>query len=195
MADSILKMEEGRLNEKRVDSQADQFAKQIAQQAAIAAGMVNGQPTVEARRADAAIAENDSNRKLREANVTGVYDGKPTVAGRAAESGLQTAELQREAAQALDQPLEIDAARRDVEVAEADHHGGEAEEAGGAAELVADGGHDRLGPRIEQAQHEQVEVRAAQAERLQAGLRFGPWRGGHSRPRRFRPGRCPGRRD
>ena len=35
---------------------------------------------------------------------------------------------------------------------------------------------------IEQAQDEQVEVRAAQAERFQAGRRFGPRRGGHEAP-------------
>ena len=104
MAKQLMGMEEGRLNEKRIDSQADQFAKQIAQQAAIAAGTINGQPTVEARRADATIAEADANRRIREAAVTGVYDGKPTVAGRAQESDLKTADLKRDIAE-----IELDA--------------------------------------------------------------------------------------
>jgi hypothetical protein len=66
MAKQLMGMEEGRLNEKRIDNQAQQFAEQIAQQAAIAAGVINGQPTVEARRANAAIT-NDATTQARQA--------------------------------------------------------------------------------------------------------------------------------
>lgn len=100
MAKQLMGMEEGRLNEKRIDSQADQFAKQIAQQAAIAAGRLpDGTPTVAARQADASIAEADANRKIREAGLTGTYGGQPTVAGLTQESERKTADLKRELAQ------------------------------------------------------------------------------------------------
>lgn len=52
MAKQLMAMEEGRLAEKRIDNQADQFAKQIAQQAAIAAGEVDGKQTIQARQLD-----------------------------------------------------------------------------------------------------------------------------------------------
>ena len=50
------------------------------------------------------------------------------------------------------------------EVVEADHDGREAQEAGRAAELVAERGHHRIRPRIEQPQDEQVEIGGAEAE-------------------------------
>lgn len=93
-----------RMEKWKSDREADQFAKRLARERDIALGKVDGLPTVAARQADAAIAEADVNRKVREAGLTGTYDGKPTVAGRAQESDLKTADLKRDLAE-----IELDA--------------------------------------------------------------------------------------
>jgi len=66
--------------------------------------------------------------------------------------------------QPLDQGAEIDLLRRRLEIGEADDDGGEAQEAGGPAELIAERGQNRIRPRIQQPQDEQVEVAGPQAE-------------------------------
>ncbi|MDQ1078696.1 hypothetical protein QE401_001222 [Pseudoroseomonas cervicalis] len=68
------------------------------------------------------------------------------------------------------QRREIHLMRRHVQVVEAEHQRREAQEARGTAELVGDRGHDHLRPRIEQPQHQQVEIRPTQPERFEAGV-------------------------
>jgi hypothetical protein len=74
------------------------------------------------------------------------------------------------------QGREVHLARRHLQVVQADHHRREAQEARGSPELVAEDGDDGLRPVVKQPQHQEVEIRAAQAEGLETGL---AWRGGH----------------